>query len=86
MNDRSLMCPGCGASNAGEATSCQACGANLNPNLPVPATIRIPIKREESRREVALRGAGTGLALHQLLSPAHGDELFLGSAGFTMSR
>jgi NMD protein affecting ribosome stability and mRNA decay len=48
MNDRSLTCPRCGTANAPAARFCQGCGAGLNPNLPVPVPIRVPVKLDEA--------------------------------------
>ncbi|NPV07745.1 MAG: zinc ribbon domain-containing protein [Anaerolineae bacterium] len=62
MNQRTVTCPRCGTANATTAGYCRACGAALNPDLPVPAPIRIPVKREGSRALTA-REASTGLAL-----------------------
>lgn len=66
------LCPVCGAANAMERARCHACGADIQPQLPVPSGSNLPVPWKQvgtslavSASVLALR-AGLHLARHLL--------------------
>jgi hypothetical protein len=66
------LCPVCGAANSMERARCHACGADIQPHLPVPSGANLPVPWKQVGASLAVSAgvlvlqAGLHLARHLL--------------------
>jgi hypothetical protein len=61
MSELKRLCPACGAANAMDRDACQACGASMVSDLPVPSGVRLPTSWKRAAAGLAV--SATALAL-----------------------